>query len=43
MHLRDIRGMLKFSNKMTDRDYLVESARRFGVLDLWEAIMNSLD
>ena len=42
-HLRDIAGMLKFSGDMIDRAYVDEFARRLGVVDIWEAVLNSIE
>jgi hypothetical protein len=42
-HLRDIAGMLRLSGEMIDRTYLDEFARRLGVVDMWEAVLNSVD
>lgn len=42
-HLRDIAGMLKFSGDMIDRAYVGQFAKRLGVADMWEALLNSFD
>lgn len=40
-HLRDIRGILRFSGDMIDVEYMARFARKLGVHEAWEAIMNS--
>lgn len=40
-HLRDIRGMLKFSGDTIDLEYMNTSSRHLGVRDMWEAILNA--
>ncbi len=42
-HLRDIAGMLKFSDGMIDREYVEQFAQRLGVADMWEAVRNSVE
>jgi len=41
-HLRDIAGILKISDELIDRDYLVEQAKQLKVLDIWQAILEKL-
>jgi hypothetical protein len=37
-HLRDIAGILEFSNDLVDRDYIANFAAQLGVTDVWESI-----
>jgi hypothetical protein len=39
LHLRDVASILKVSDAMIDRNYVERFARRFGVVDIWEAIL----
>jgi hypothetical protein len=39
-HLRDIAGILRVSPGEVDHDYVAEWARRLGVLEIWEAILD---
>ena len=41
-HLRDITGILKSSAVIVDHNYLSQQAEKLGVLDLWEAMENSI-
>ena len=41
-HLRDIAGILRISPEQVDRQYVLEWARRLGVLDLWQAVLDRL-
>lgn len=41
-HLRDITGILKFSNDLVDREYVARFALQLGVADTWDAILSSL-
>jgi hypothetical protein len=42
-HLRDIAGMLKFGGDLIDRAYVERFAKQLGVVDMWEAVRNSVD
>lgn len=43
LELRDVAGILRVSNDLIDRNYVEQFARRFGVLDLWEVILSTID
>ncbi len=38
-HLRDITGMLEFSNDLIDYGYVAEFAAKLGVAEIWQTIL----
>ena len=38
-HLRDIAGILEFSNEQIDREYITDFAKKLGVMDAWQAVV----
>jgi len=42
-HLRDIAGMLKISGELIDRQYVAKHAAEFGVLDIWNSVLERLE
>lgn len=42
-HLRDITGILKISGEKVNRTYIVDWAKRLGLIEIWEAIEKRLD
>jgi hypothetical protein len=42
-HLRDIAGILKFSDDMVDRAYISRFAAQLGVTEIWQAIQDRVD
>jgi hypothetical protein len=42
-HLRDIAGILKISGGEVDRAYVARFAAQFGVLDIWQAVVEKVD
>lgn len=41
-HLRDITGILKISGEIVDYNYINQWTVRFGLKDIWEAVLNRL-
>ncbi len=41
-HLRDITGILKISSDLVDREYISNWAKRLGLSEIWEAVLQRL-